>query len=132
MKRSALILFIDVISFIGFIFLTSTGIILHYTLPPGSGRWSDIWGFNRHEWGDIHFIIAVVFFCTLALHLIIHWRVIVNMIQGRKSEASFVRLGLGLTGLLAILIFAFAPVASSTNTIDKPDGKGWRNSSTLK
>lgn len=126
MKRSTMILFIDIVSFIGFVFLTSTGILLHYVLPPGSGRWSEIWGLNRHEWGEIHYIIAVVFFCVLALHLILHWRVILNMIKGHKKEISWLRLGLGITGLLSILIFAFAPVASTTNTDNSTDNKGRR------
>lgn len=126
MKRSAVILFIDIVSFIGFVFLTSTGVLLHYVLPAGSGRWSDIWGLNRHEWGDIHYFIAVLFFSVLALHLLLHWRVILNMIKGHTSNTSWLRAGLGITGLIAILLFAFAPVAGTINTDDSVNSKGSR------
>jgi len=35
MKRSMFILFIDAVAFIAFVFLTSTGILLHSLMPPG-------------------------------------------------------------------------------------------------
>lgn len=127
MKRSAIILIVDVVSFAGFVFLTSTGLLLHYLLPPGSGRWSDIWGFDRHEWGDIHFFISAGFLCALSLHLVIHWRVIVNLLRGRGREGSWLRLGLGGIGLFAILLLAAAPLISPTNIDSKPHGSGWRH-----
>jgi len=43
MKRASLISLIDVIGFIAFVFLTSSGILLYYLLPPGSGRWAQLW-----------------------------------------------------------------------------------------
>jgi len=124
MKRSRFILFIDVVAFIAFIFLTSTGILLHYLLPPGSGRWSGIWGLNRHEWGDIHFWISFVFFAVLAAHLVFHWRVLKNMIRGREREGSTFRLALGILGLVAVLLLAAAPLLT-TPTVDT-EGKGYR------
>lgn len=45
MKRSSLNLSIDVVAFIGFIVLTTTGVLLRYVLPPGSGHYSTIVGF---------------------------------------------------------------------------------------
>lgn len=131
MKRSVIILIVDVVSFVGFVFLTSTGILLHYLLPPRSGRWSDIWGLDRHEWGDIHFYISAAFFCALSLHLIIHWRVMVNLVSGRGKEGSWLRLGLGVTGLLAVLILAAAPLISPANIESKPDGSGWRHNQNI-
>jgi hypothetical protein len=122
MKRSTVILFIDSISFICFVFLTSTGILLHYLLPPGSGRWSNIWDMNRHEWGDVHFWISAVFFSVLSLHLILHWKVIVNLVKGRHQKESTMRLGLGIVGLITILLFAAAPLVSPTNEIERSGG----------
>lgn len=69
MNRSTIIKIIDVLAFVGFLFLASTGILLHHFLPPGSGRSAEIWGLNRHEWGDIHFWIATLFFVLLSAHL---------------------------------------------------------------
>lgn len=122
MKRSTLILIIDTISFICFLFLTSTGILLHYLLPPGSGRWSDIWGLNRHEWGELHFWISIIFFSVLALHLILHWKVIVNLIKGRHTKEPKLRLVLGIIGLIVVLLLSAAPLVSPTNEIERSGG----------
>jgi amino acid transporter len=65
MERSTLNLSIDGFAFAGFVLLTTTGVLLRYVLPPGSGHYSTIWGLDRHEWGGIHFWIAVVFFSVL-------------------------------------------------------------------
>jgi hypothetical protein len=114
-KRSTLILFVDAIAFFGFLFLTSSGVLLHFLLPPGSGGWSSIWGLNRHDWGDIHFYVAMIFFGVLTLHLIIHWRVLLNMLKGRHHEGSTIRLALGLVGLITLLLVALAPLLATTH-----------------
>jgi len=54
------------------VFLTSTGLLLHGKLPPGSGR-ASIWGLTRHEWGDIHLVLACTFIVLIVLHLGLHW-----------------------------------------------------------
>lgn len=123
MKRSTIILFIDSVSFICFLFLTSTGILLHYLLPPGSGRWSNIWNMNRHDWGEIHFIISVIFFSVLSLHLILHWKVIVNLIKGRQLKESTLRLGLGIIGFVVVLLLSVAPLVSQTSETEKVGGR---------
>jgi hypothetical protein len=103
---------IDIIAFIGFLFLTTTGVLMRYILPPGSGRFSSIWGLSRHEWGAIHFWISVAFFSVLIVHLLLHWRWIIHAITGRPSEQSGLRAGLGIVGLLALIALSFAPVIS--------------------
>ena len=113
MKRTTLNFIIDAVGFAGFIFLTTTGVLVRYVLPPGSGRRAVLWGMNRHEWGDLHFWIAIAFFCVLALHLFLHWRWIVHMIQGKPREGSGVRFALGFVGILAVLAIALTPFGSS-------------------
>ena len=127
MKRSAVILLVDVVSFISFVFLASTGVLLHYLLPPGSGKWSSVWGLNRHEWGDIHFTISVLFFCVLLLHLILHWRVLLNIVRGRSREGSLLRLALGVVGLLVVSLLVFSLMISPTNVENSSDRGGWRH-----
>ncbi len=65
MKRPKLNFFIDIIAFIAFVLLTTTGILMRYILPPGSGKHTLIWGMDRHEWGTIHFWISILFFSIL-------------------------------------------------------------------
>jgi len=82
-KKKHLNFIIDTIAFVGFVVLTTTGVLMRYILPPGSGRYSTIWSMDRHEWGDIHFWVSVVFFLILAFHLVLHWRWIVCVVTGR-------------------------------------------------
>ncbi|MBT8263112.1 MAG: DUF4405 domain-containing protein [Bacteroidia bacterium] len=110
MKKSRKNFVVDSLAFICFVFLVSTGVILHYILPPGSGHSRSIWGMGRHDWGDIHFYFSVGFLAILVLHLFLHWRWIVNLIKGRKRKTSGRRAVLGLVGALAILAIALAPI----------------------
>ncbi len=114
MNRSTLILLIDIVAFIGFVFLTTTGILLHYLLPPGSGRWSEIWSLGRHDWGAIHFWIALAFFAILSLHLFLHWRVVAGLLRGHRPEQMNWRIVLGLLALLAVILLAVAPLFGTT------------------
>ena len=100
MKRVSLNFIVDVVAFAGFVMLTTTGVLMRYILPPGSGHYSTIWGMDRHEWGGIHFWVSVLFFSILAFHLILHWRWIVSVVTGRPREGSGLRAGLGIVGLV--------------------------------
>jgi len=102
MKQTTLNFIIDATAFVGFVFLTITGVLMRYVLPPGSGHYSKIWGLDRHEWGGLHFWISVVFFSLLVAHLLLHWRWIVCIVAGQSREGSGVRVGLGIVGLFAL------------------------------
>ena len=112
MKRPALNFVVDAIAFSGFVFMTASGVLLRFLLPPGSGQRSTIWGFGRHDWGDVHFWMAVALLGALSVHLLLHWKWIVCVLRGQPREGSGVRLALGAVGLLAILALAIAPLLS--------------------
>ncbi len=126
MKRSALISAIDVVAFIGFVFLTSSGILLRYMLPPGSGRWSEVWGMSRHQWGELHFWFSLIFFAVLALHLVQHWRFVLGLFRGHLKEAVQPRVALGLLGLIAVILLALAPLLSPVQTDENPEARPQR------
>jgi hypothetical protein len=46
MKRVNLNFIVDVVAFAGFVLLTTTGVLMRYILPPGSGHYSTIWGMD--------------------------------------------------------------------------------------
>lgn len=121
MKKLHFNFIIDSAAFAGFVMLTTTGVLMRYILPPGSGHYATIWGMDRHQWGAIHFWISVIFLLTLALHLLLHWRWIVSVVRGRPREGSGFRIGLGFVGILAVLALAVSPILTSVERA--PDSK---------
>lgn len=109
MRQPTVNLVIDSAAFAAFLLLTSTGVLLRYVLPPGSGRRTVIWSLDRHEWGQVHFWISMAFLTCLAVHLVVHRRWILSMIRGRPREGSALRVALGIVGLVAVLAAAAAP-----------------------
>ncbi|MBN1379247.1 MAG: DUF4405 domain-containing protein [Gammaproteobacteria bacterium] len=112
MNRRKIIIAVDVLAFAGLVLLVSTGVLMEYLLPPGSGRWATIWTMDRHEWGDIHFWVACFFFAVLVVHLLLHWRFIVSRFKVHSDENSIRRVALGLLGLLGLIAIAVAPLLS--------------------
>ena len=135
MNRTYLNFLIDALAFVAFLFLLSTGMILLYQLPPGSGGRQGfgtghgaaersvqlLWGWTRHEWGDIHYWTALVLMAVLSLHLFLHWKWIVGVVRGKPSNASPYRLVLGCVGLVSALGLAAIPLASSTASVSRSE-----------
>lgn len=112
MKRTDANFIIDCLAFVGFTFLASSGVLLTYLLPPGSGSKLSIWGMSRHDWGDVHFYIAIAVLAVLALHLLLHWSWIAAVVKGRATYGTKYRVGLGLLAVLTLLALASAPLLS--------------------
>ena len=123
MKRTRLNLIIDIVAFVGFVGLTTTGVLLRYILPPGSGYYSTIWSLDRHEWGDIHFWISMVFFIVLTFHLVLHWNWIVCVVTGRPRDGSGYRVGLGIVGLVTVISLAVSPLLTSVVSDNRNKGE---------
>jgi hypothetical protein len=122
-RRSTLTWVVDLAAFVGVVLLVATGFLMRYVLPAGSGSPQGlgtgpraaarpitlILGLTRHEWGEVHFWIAVGLMGILALHLLMHWRWIVYVLRGEPRDAAGGRVALGIIGLLGLLAVAVAP-----------------------
>jgi len=126
-NRGVLITLIDVLAFLAFVFVVTTGVLLHYILPPGSGRTIEVLGMNRHEWGDIHFLLSFAFLAVLAVHLFLHTRFIASVLRGHAEGGSRLRLALGLLGLLAVVALAAAPLLVPKETSEHTPKYQYRN-----
>jgi len=86
MKRATLNFIVDLISFCNLLGLAFTGSIMKWILPPGTGGYGRgfrggrgpgeikyLWSMTRHEWGAIHFYLAVLFVTLMVVHIILHW-----------------------------------------------------------
>jgi len=90
MSRTTVNFVLDAVSFLNLVGLTLTGFILKYILPPGAGygrgyrggrggaeateEIKAFWSLGRHDWGDVHFYMAVLFVVLMIVHIVLHWR----------------------------------------------------------
>jgi len=80
---------IDALMFICMTAIVGFGILMKFILIPGKERWGKygrsvelLWlGMDRHEWGTIHLSIGFMLLGLLALHIVLHWKVIVGLFQ---------------------------------------------------
>ena len=105
MMKKTLITISNVLAFVAFLCLMATGSIIHWVLPPGSGglgrgggfgrgrhllegdRVQTLLGWGRHDWGSLHYWLAVAFVCIMVLHLVLNWAWIRNTFFSRKKTA---------------------------------------------
>ena len=71
MEKNKLNFWIDVLAFLSFVSLLFTGLMMHL-IPRGYGGIL-VSGFTRHEWGDIHLILALTFVSLIVIHVVLHW-----------------------------------------------------------
>jgi hypothetical protein len=109
MKRVTVNFIVDLCGFLSLIALAITGSIMRWVLPPGSGGGGGggggghgfrggrgpvevklLAGLSRHEWGSIHFWIAVAFIVLMVIHIILHWTwikcYVAGLFRGRKAS----------------------------------------------
>ncbi len=74
MRKNTLNYLIDAGTLLVMVAMIGSGLIMKFTLPPGTGsRGYIIWGLGRHEWGTVHFWLAVALGVLLVLHVALHW-----------------------------------------------------------
>ncbi len=87
MKNSKANFIIDVLMFVFMFAIAGIGFLMKYILIPGKERWIKygsnvdlfLFGMDRHEWGTIHLILGLILFGLLALHIILHWGMILSL-----------------------------------------------------
>jgi len=99
---------IDILLFLVMIPVATIGILMKLILIPGSERWLKygdnvelyILGMERHQWGTIHLILSLVLIGLFILHIIFHWKLILNWFKKFISNNIF-----RYTTLLFLFIF---------------------------
>jgi hypothetical protein len=87
MRKNTVNFSIDLATLLAILAMTGTGLILKYSLPPGSGgRGLMLWGLGRHDWGGVHFWIAVGLGVLLVVHLVLHWPWVVGTFRRLTSR----------------------------------------------
>jgi len=124
MKRTLLNLFVDGATALVVFGLIATGLVIRFTLPPGSGSVRALWGLGRHDWGDVHFWMAVATAALLVIHVALHWSWVCTTVRhlvvrrgspsGQPSVWARNLYGAGFLVLLAAIFGGFIWLADSS------------------
>jgi glucan phosphoethanolaminetransferase (alkaline phosphatase superfamily) len=87
--KSKLNLSINIVMLLLVMPIAGIGFLMKYVLIPGTQR-NVLYGSNvdlaflgltRHQWGNVHLILSIVFLSLLILHIILHWKIITCVFQ---------------------------------------------------
>lgn len=138
MRKDTLNYLVDALALVVMLGMIATGLLIKYQLPPGSrgGHGLTLWGLDRHEWGDVHFWMAVALAVLLVLHVALHWTwvIVVSLRLGRsgtenaRAPAAAKRNMVGLVFLvgLAVLVGGFLWMADASVVYDEDDEEAGR------
>jgi hypothetical protein len=97
MDRNALRYIVAALALVLLIGMVLTGLLIKYVLPPGSGGRLGgpalvLWGLDRHDWGAVHWWIALVLLIITLVHLLLHWTWVVTLpnrwLRGSKAGSA--------------------------------------------
>ncbi len=113
MKRNTLNFVLDLASLLVMFTLLVTGLLIYYILPPGShggGKAYTLFGWNRHDYGKIHFYLSLGLVGLMILHVFLHWPWICSTVGGLLSFSKPSRRRRAVYG--AVLLAVLAVIAT--------------------
>ena len=121
---------IDALMFICMTAIVGFGILMKFILIPGKERWAKyggsveiLWlGMDRHEWGTIHLSLGFMLLGLLALHIVLHWKVIVGIFHKMVSNQKARQL-IAPAFVVASLLLLIAPLAVKSEIQEKERGR---------
>lgn len=130
MKKANLNLIIDGVLLVLMGLLTGIGLLIKYVLLSGEDRWIKygknvnitFLNMDRHQWGKIHLIVAIVLIAFLILHIIFHWNMIVCLCKNLISN-KVVRILLVVSFTIATIGLIVFPFFIKTTIGDLESGK---------
>jgi hypothetical protein len=132
MKRGTLNFAIDTLTFLIMLAMVATGLLVRFVLPPGSGERRSLWEYTRHDWGDVHFWLAVTLGALVLIHVALHWGWVCGIVQswlppgrraGPKSSSRRNLAGAAFLLVVAGLVAGFL-WAAERYVVDTGDGGG--------
>jgi len=139
MRKNTVNYLIDGCAFVIMLVITATGLLMKYTLPPGSGG-KVVWGLGRHAWGGVHFWAAAALLSLLVLHVALHWAWVCASTRrlkpggaGRPARSDRDRAyGLALLAIVAVLLAAFVFITRAAITAAPPGAERGEHASALR
>lgn len=132
MKRNTLNFLIDVVSALVLLGMVLTGLLMEFVLPPGS-RGLQVWGLDRHGWGQVHFWLACVGLGLVLVHVALHWSwvctTLSRLVLRRSGPGSAWRrnsMGAGVLVAVTASLLLFVLVAGRSVEPGRDDHRGGR------
>ena len=130
MDKSKVNIIINTLMFLCVMAIAGIGMLIKFVLLPGKetaavyGRKVDLFffGMDRRGWGRIHLIIAFVLLGLLALHVVLHWNMILSVY--RKLIGSAVARRIVAITIFIIGIFLVVSPFFVKPEIQKSERKG--------
>jgi hypothetical protein len=121
MKKNTLNFWSDMFMFIDFVALIFTGVLLRNFPSAMSG--TSILGVSRHDWVDLHWVLALALILVIFVHLALHW----NWAKG--SSKKYLRVGpktLAVSVALIIIFFGILIPGYLTNDFPKTQESSYK------
>jgi hypothetical protein len=124
--RTLVNFWLDVSSLLVMLCLIATGGIMYVVLPPGSGHSRHLFGLSRHDFGEIHFYLAVAAVLMLALHVALHWSwvcCVVARALGKPKPSQRTQRTWGwsiLVGLPALIVLGLWWASGEVESVSEP------------
>ncbi len=129
-KRTSLNFWIDFASLLVMLALIVTGGIIHWIMPPRTARFLTLFGWDRHDIGQLHFILGMVAVVLLIAHVALHfsWMCCVAakaIGHDPPTKPMQIAFGVGLVVLTTSLVGAMGFVTSSSLERGSATHKSW-------
>ena len=88
MEKAKINYFVDIVAFVSFLITAVTGLIIFLFLPPGErngGLHNTLFGYGRHDWGNVHDWAGIVMLVAALVHIAMHWSWLVAMTKNYFS-----------------------------------------------
>ena len=116
MSKSKINFLIDSLMFLRMAAIAGIGFLMKVVLIPGQDRWIKygknveiyVLNMDRHQWGTVHLVIALVLLGLLLLHIILHWKLIVGLFSKLITNKSTRKLITVVFVFISAILFLFA------------------------
>jgi len=107
---------LDALMFLVLSLMAGIGFLMHFVLLTGRERWLKygrnvdlrLFGWDRHDWGALHYYLALTFLVLLATHIVLHWHLLPRLFARAVPHARTRKVVLWVFLFLA-LIFLYFP-----------------------
>jgi len=115
MNESKVNFVIDALMFLCMAAILGMGLLMKFSLIPGKeilpkyGRnvGLSLFGMDRHEWGTIHLAVGIVLIALLAVHIVLHWKMILTLYRRLIASRSARRVVATAFLIVCAILIAF-------------------------